>query len=95
MTTGGIDGRVRGGSLADATFDTNLQPENMWRDTIFIPPFGMVVIYQRFGGLSTAWAGKTVFYCHFMDHEDQGMIDAFLIANPEATVSNETDQASI
>jgi prophage tail gpP-like protein len=41
----------------------------------------MTVINQRFGE-SIAWTGKTVFHCHFLDHEDQGMIAAMIIADP-------------
>jgi FtsP/CotA-like multicopper oxidase with cupredoxin domain len=63
-----------------AVTDTNLVPEGMWRDTIFIPPMGNTVIWNHFGnGRRNAWQGKTVFHCHFLDHEDQGMIKAFLI----------------
>lgn len=56
----------------------------MWRDTAFIPPLGSTVIWQHFGhGRSDAFQGKTAFHCHFLDHEDQGMIAAFMIAAPE------------
>ena len=52
----------------------------MWRDTVFVPPFGQVVIWQRFGNRqATAWTGKSVFHCHFSDHADQGMMSAFVI----------------
>eukprot|EP00804_Cyclotella_cryptica_P008292 CCRYP_016487-RD/>CCRYP_016487-RD protein AED:0.01 eAED:0.01 QI:664/1/1/1/0.75/0.6/5/477/495 len=78
MHTGNITGTVGETSLEDAVFDTNLNPHPMWRDTVFIPPFGMTVIRQRFGE-SVAWTGKTVFHCHFLDHEDQGMIAAMMI----------------
>ncbi len=54
----------------------------MWRDTVFVAPFGMTTIYQRFGGASVAFAGKSVYHCHFLDHEDQGMIAAMMIAAP-------------
>jgi FtsP/CotA-like multicopper oxidase with cupredoxin domain len=49
-------------------------PRN-WRDTILVPPFGMVRIWIRFN----AWpmyglTGKTVMHCHFMAHEETGMM---------------------
>lgn len=52
-------------------------PPELWRDTIFIPPFGETVIWQRFD--APDGLGKTVFHCHFLDHEDQGMITNFMI----------------
>ena len=68
-----------------AVVETNMVPTPMWRDTVFIPPMGSTVIWQHFGrGRRDAWQGKTVFHCHFLDHEDQGMIAAFMIAAPEA-----------
>jgi Multicopper oxidase len=74
-------------SLADAVAQTNLLPPGQWRDTVFIPPFGQTIIYQRFGE-DNAFAGKTVYHCHFLDHEDQGMIAAFLIENPQNSGSS-------
>lgn len=71
-------------SLADAVAQTSLIPPGQWRDTVFIPPFGQTIIYQRFGE-DNAFAGKTVYHCHFLDHEDQGMIAAFLIDNPQSS----------
>jgi FtsP/CotA-like multicopper oxidase with cupredoxin domain len=74
-------------SLADAVAQTNLIPAGQWRDTVFIPPFGQTIVYQRFGE-DNAFAGKTVYHCHFLDHEDQGMIAAFLIAIPQTSGSS-------
>ena len=71
-------------AFVEATKSTALEPQNMWRDTVFIPPWGSTIIWQRFGiTLSNAWEGKTVFHCHFLDHEDQGMMAAFLIGDPK------------
>jgi len=72
-----------GRNLYDALIDTNLVPSNMWRDTVFVPPNGYATIKQRFGE-SVAWTGKTVYHCHFLDHEDQGMISAVEISNPKS-----------
>ena len=76
-----LPGEVAGVPLKDAIKTTNLMPAGMWRDTVFIPPFGLTVIHQQFGQ-SKAWTGKTVYHCHFLDHEDQGMISAMIIADP-------------
>jgi Multicopper oxidase len=89
MTSSELPGELAGISLMDAVFETNLVPPNMWRDTVFIAPFGTTQIYQRFGQASldggnsstggTVWTGKTVYHCHFLDHEDQGMMAAMVI----------------
>ena len=82
MTTGYLPGNlVSNVTMHDALFSNNLGPSMIWRDTVFIPPYGQTVIRQRFGA-ATAWTGKTVFHCHFLDHEDQGMIAAMVIADP-------------
>lgn len=65
--------------LKEATMNTNLEPANMWRDTVFVPPYGKTTIWQQFNQNDVAWQGKTVFHCHFLDHEDQGMMSAFTI----------------
>jgi hypothetical protein len=70
-------------NFSQAVLDTATMPENVWRDTVFIPDLGFTRIYQRFGGRDIAWAGKTVFHCHFLDHEDQGMISAIMIGDPK------------
>jgi len=74
-------GYLAGTSLfKQAVIETNTVPPNMWRDTVFIPPLGNTVIWQRFGdGRGTAETGKTVYHCHFLDHEDQGMMANLMI----------------
>ena len=80
-----VPGFLVGHKFRNAALSTNLEPENMWRDTIFIPPWGSTIIWQRYGvSPANAWEGKTVFHCHFMDHEDQGMMAAFLIGDPRS-----------
>ena len=81
---GFIPGYLPGGSIFDAV--TTVEPANLWRDTVFIPPMGVVTINLRFGH-GTAWAGKTVFHCHNLIHEDLGMISNMVIANPVSTES--------
>ncbi len=48
----------------------------MWRDSIIIPPNGYLRIWVR---LYADYVGKTVFHCHFLAHEETGMIQNFLI----------------
>ena len=64
---------------------------------VFVAPFGMTKVRQRFGE-SIAWTGKMVFHCHFLDHEDQGMISSMMILDPNAVVegdlsSTDTDES--
>jgi hypothetical protein len=42
MTTGKLPGILFGNvTFKDAIFSTNLDPSNMWRDTVMIAPFGV------------------------------------------------------
>jgi FtsP/CotA-like multicopper oxidase with cupredoxin domain/peroxiredoxin len=45
-------------------------PMNVWRDTLFLREGETYVIRSRF----TDFLGKAVIHCHFLDHEDQGMM---------------------
>jgi peroxiredoxin len=52
----------------------------VWRDTIWIPDNEeRVVIRTHFAD----FAGLTVLHCHNLDHEDQGMMQAFEIVDPK------------
>merc|ERR1711871_418033 len=53
----------------------------VWRDTVIVPPFSSVRIWLRFSS-SHAFVGKTVFHCHFLAHEDTGMMSNLLILPP-------------
>lgn len=54
----------------------HLDRPNMWRDTIVIPQKGMVRLWMRF---DPKLLGKTVFHCHFLAHEETGMLQNFRI----------------
>ncbi|WP_346289181.1 multicopper oxidase family protein [Sphaerothrix gracilis] len=41
-----------------------------WKDVVSVPAYEEVVIRIRFED----YAGKTVYHCHILDHEDQGMM---------------------
>jgi len=59
VNTAFVPGMLPGNmSLADAVETTNTVPYLMWRDTVFIPPFGQTLIYQRFGE-ENAFAGAS------------------------------------
>mmetsp|Transcript_20029 Transcript_20029/g.36148 ORF Transcript_20029/g.36148 Transcript_20029/m.36148 type:complete len:661 (-) Transcript_20029:218-2200(-) len=46
-----------------------------WRDTVVVPSMGYVKLWLRWGN----WTGKTVAHCHFLAHEDTGMIMNILV----------------
>ena len=46
------------------------EPSRRWKDTINVPGHETVRIIVRFDG----YAGKWMFHCHILDHEDQGMM---------------------
>ena len=96
VTSGFLPGNILPGlSFEDILLESTSLPSSstLWRDTVFIPPYGQTVIMQHFGGgsQSVAWTGKTVFHCHFLDHEDQGMIAAFAIADPNIPSTDNED----
>jgi hypothetical protein len=55
------------------TFD----PE-IWRDTVVVPPNGRARIWVQYKN----YTGKTVFHCHFLAHEDTGMMSTLFIGDP-------------
>eukprot|EP00425_Heterocapsa_triquetra_P041637 CAMPEP_0195065762 /NCGR_PEP_ID=MMETSP0448-20130528/11314_1 /TAXON_ID=66468 /ORGANISM="Heterocapsa triquestra, Strain CCMP 448" /LENGTH=922 /DNA_ID=CAMNT_0040096907 /DNA_START=58 /DNA_END=2826 /DNA_ORIENTATION=- len=62
-----------------------------WRDTAFVPPCGCLRLKQCFvagapkakGGKAVIFEGKFVFHCHFLTHEDTGLIHNVMIRNSE------------
>jgi len=51
---------------------------NVWRDTVMVPPFGYVKVKMCFDAgapnMEETFAGKFVFHCHFLPHEDKGLM---------------------
>jgi FtsP/CotA-like multicopper oxidase with cupredoxin domain len=54
-------------------------PGNRYRDTVIVPPQGFARIWMRF---EHGYTGKTVYHCHFLAHEDTGMIANVLVEEP-------------
>ena len=52
--------------------ERNGQPESLlaWKDTVSLKGYETVVIRVRFEDFT----GRTVYHCHILDHEDQGMM---------------------
>lgn len=62
---------------------TNFDP-GVWRDTVAVPPNGRTRIWVQYKN----YTGKTVLHCHFLAHEDTGMMSTLFIGSPdEITVS--------
>lgn len=56
-----------------------LQNPRRWQDTVLIPQMGSVVIRHRF----TDYTGKYVNHCHFLAHEDMGMMQVVEVVPPQ------------
>jgi len=56
--------------------------DKLWRDTVVVPPNGRTRIWVRYGN----YTGKTLFHCHFLAHEDTGMMSTLFIGEPEITL---------
>jgi FtsP/CotA-like multicopper oxidase with cupredoxin domain len=50
--------------------DAQGRGDGRWKDTVNVPARSTVTIRVRFSGLT----GRTVYHCHILDHEDQGMM---------------------
>lgn len=50
-----------------------------WRDTVIVPPNGRTRIWLQYKN----YTGKTVFHCHFLAHEDTGMMATLFIGQPD------------
>ena len=51
-----------------------------WRDVVIVPARGQVTVRLRFAD----FGGRTVYHCHILDHEDNGMM-GIVEAGPAAT----------
>lgn len=49
--------------------------DSVWRDTVVVPPNGRARIWVQYKN----YTGKTVFHCHFLAHEDTGMMSTLFI----------------
>merc|ERR1712021_205399 len=63
-----------------------------WRDTVVVPPNGGVKIWLHFSPInSTNLNGKSVFHCHFLAHEDTGMIAQIMFTDPNMDSATTND----
>jgi FtsP/CotA-like multicopper oxidase with cupredoxin domain len=54
------------------------EPFPLWKDTVNVPAYGSVDLRVAFRD----FPGKTVYHCHILDHEDQGMMAILAIEPP-------------
>jgi FtsP/CotA-like multicopper oxidase with cupredoxin domain len=67
--------------------------KGIWRDTAIVPPYGYLVIKQCYdagvrpslGEDVSTFAGKFVFHCHFLVHEDTGLIRNIILSSNAST----------
>ncbi|RZM77206.1 multicopper oxidase family protein [Leptolyngbya iicbica] len=64
-------------------------PTPMWQDVVNIPAYESVDLLVPFND----FAGKTVYHCHILDHEDQGMMG--IIEMQAASTHRATQQSMI
>jgi FtsP/CotA-like multicopper oxidase with cupredoxin domain len=55
------------------------QPPGLIQDPVWVPLGKTVVVRMRF----KQYAGKAVYHCHILPHEDTGMMQNFLIVDPK------------
>jgi len=56
----------------------NFHPD-AWRDTVVVPPNGRTRVWVQY----KEYTGKTLFHCHFLAHEDTGMMATLFIGPPD------------
>jgi len=74
-----------------------------WHDTAMVPPFGTLTIKQCYdagaprypGGPKIGFAGKFVFHCHFMVHEDTGLIHNVMLEPSQGEVDKIRAQSNL
>jgi hypothetical protein len=63
---------------------------DVWRDTVVVPPNGRTRIWVQYKN----YTGKTIFHCHFLAHEDTGMM-ATLFIGPQDYVFRWKDHTQL
>ena len=65
---------------------------NIWRDVDLIPPYGTMKVWLRLTPSAyTNLNGKSVFHCHFLAHEDTGMIQAIRFIDPTKPIDDDSN----
>lgn len=74
---------------ADGTIERPNEGRGRWMDNIDVPFRGKVVVRIRF----EKFAGVTVFHCHVLAHEDEGMMYLVEVVDPTPVIANITTAA--
>lgn len=65
------------------------QQLNHWRDTVTLPPQSVVELYTPTGDTGPgdpALVGKSLFHCHYLLHEDRGMMGTMMLSKDRQAV---------
>lgn len=64
-------------------YDGGAPPPSLagWKDTVFVPPGATARLLTRFADYTDP-ALPYMFHCHFLQHEDNGMMGQFVVVQP-------------
>lgn len=65
-----------------------------WRDTVMLGSASDVTLRMRMkaGYNGAVFSGKAVFHCHFLDHEDQGMMQTMFLSSDRDALLSRVDK---
>ena len=69
----------RSGTQVTST-GTNAPYESGWKDTVYVPRTESVSVIAKFDDFAST-TNPFMFHCHFLNHEDGGMMGQFLVVN--------------
>jgi FtsP/CotA-like multicopper oxidase with cupredoxin domain/peroxiredoxin len=78
-------------SFTDSNGKTTMFKDTIFRDTLFIPDNASYTIRSRYQDLT----GLSVFHCHILDHEDQGMMVPIKLVQPGDANNGGIDPSSL
>ena len=62
------------------TTGTNAPYESGWKDTVYVPRTESVSVIAKFDDFASG-SNPFMFHCHFLNHEDGGMMGQFIVVN--------------
>ena len=70
---------ARSGTQVTST-GTNASYESGWKDTVYVPRTETVSVIAKFDDFASG-VNPFMFHCHFLNHEDGGMMGQFVVTN--------------
>ena len=70
---------ARSGTQVTST-GTNAAYESGWKDTVYVPRTETVSVIAKFDDFASG-VNPFMFHCHFLNHEDGGMMGQFVVTN--------------